>query len=368
MAEAAGWFSGNLVFRRVPVDPHLRRVQIETGLRCNLSCGYCYSMSGPGRRDRLSPDEVRSILHEADAMGVVTIDLTGGELLLDPEWKSYVTLARSRGMAVTIHTNGTLIRDAEADFLAAAQVSAVQVALDSHLDAVHDASRGHRGALARTLRGLDALARRKVTTRLSVMAHRGNIDTLGDTIGFMARRYPRAVLNVDRVISTGRAVGQDVGLTTAEFWGFIGPYLSDTVRSGKVCESPTLHSYEPDCGVAYSYVYVTAQGEIAACPTMTSRESESFRGPDARSVSLAAAWYDSAFFNAFRYTNCENVQRCPAGKICGGGCRSNAYVDGGYITAPDVVACNTHKNSSPQKVFVDFPTRYRQGQFDVVGT
>jgi radical SAM protein with 4Fe4S-binding SPASM domain len=345
--------------------PHLKRMQIEVSLRCNLSCGYCYSMSGPGHRNHLSTRQILSLIEQADSLGVLGIDFTGGELLLHPDWREMVALARSTGIAVTIHTNGTLIKQETAAALKLLGVGAIQVALDSHIAEIHDLSRGHRGALERTLRGLDLLAEQQLPTRLSIMAHRGNIDTLSQTIIFMRRRYPRAIINIDRVIATGGALSTDTGLGAQEFWEFLKPYLSSSVRAGRVCESPGSESFEPECGVAYSYVYITAQGEIAACPTMTSRESPAFQGPAIGDgpvgQALAHAWYDSAFFTGFRHTNCENVAVCPAGSACGGGCRSNAYAESGRVTAPDVVACNIRKN--PTKVFVDFPKRYAHDEF-----
>lgn len=366
--EEQGWLSSDWIYRQVPRSPHLKRVQIEVSLRCNLSCGYCYSMSGPSHRNQMSAQQIMSLIGQADSLGVLSIDFTGGELMLHPDWREMVTLARGYGMTVTIHTNGTLIKPETAVALKELGVAAVQVALDSHLPELHDQSRGHRNALARTLRGLDLLAAQQVSTRLSVMAHRENISTLAETIEFMSLRYPRAVLNVDRVIATGGASSTDASLSAQEYWEFLRPYLSGSVRAGRVCESPGIEQYEPDCGVAYSYVYITAQGEIAACPTMTSRESAAFRGPvitdGPEDQALSYAWHESQFFNSFRHTNCENVAVCAVGSACGGGCRSNAYAESGRVTAPDVVACNIRKN--PTKVFIDFPKRYANGEFSSV--
>ena len=246
--ERRGWLSGDWVYREVARDPHLKRVQIEVSLRCNLSCGYCYSMSGPAHRNRLSTDQILSLVEQADALGVLTIDFTGGELLLHSDWRDMVALARRAGIAVTVHTNGTLVRPETAVSLRQLEVAVVQVALDSHLAEIHDRSRGHRGALERTLRGLDLLAEQQIPTRLSVMAHRGNIDTLPETIVFMRERYPRAILNVDRVIATGGALSTGVGLGAQEFWEFLRPYLSGSVRAGRVCESPESMTFEPECG------------------------------------------------------------------------------------------------------------------------
>jgi radical SAM protein with 4Fe4S-binding SPASM domain len=360
----AGWLGDGVAFRTVPRDPHLRRVQIEVSLRCNLRCSYCYSMSGPGQATGLGPERVLDVIAQADRLGVLTIDFTGGELLLDRRWPDYVTLARASGIAVTVHTNGTLIRRETAEFLKQAGVRTVQVSLDSHLPEINDTGRGARGALKRALAGLDLLREFGLPTRLSVMAHRDSLGTLGETITAMTARYPRAVINVDRVVAIGGALNSGNGLSSREFFDFLRPYLAGNVRAGRVCESAAVTDFEPACGVAYSYVYITADGEIAACPTMTSRDDERFRGPSITDGDLDWAWYDSEFFTSFRYMNCENVTHCVAGADCGGGCRSNAYVEAGYVTAPDVHSCNMHKNSTA--VFVDFPKRYAKGEYGAV--
>jgi radical SAM protein with 4Fe4S-binding SPASM domain len=349
--------------RVVPGTPHLKRLQIEVSLRCNLRCSYCYSTSGPSRTDRLLSRQVLKLVAEADQLGVLSLDFTGGEFLLDPDWRSYVEAARAAGMLVTVHSNGTLIKDETARVLTELGVASVQVSLDSHRPEIHDRSRGHRGALARTLAGIEHLQRHGLTTRISVMAHKDNVDHLGDSITELSRRFPRARINVDRVVRTGGAVDADNGLTAREFWSFLKPYINVNVQAGRICDSYGIDAYEPACGVAYSYVYVTADGEYAVCPTMTSRESDAFRGPRVDDVDLSTAWYDSELFNSFRHTNCENVTRCPAGRSCGGGCRSNAYVEEGYVTAPDVVSCNLLKNRTG--VFLDFPKRYSQGEFGI---
>ncbi len=68
--------------------PHLKRIQVEGSLRCNLQCSYCYSSSGPGRRTALNGDEIRDLVRLAHEMGVLT-RLHCGEFFLDSKWESY---------------------------------------------------------------------------------------------------------------------------------------------------------------------------------------------------------------------------------------------------------------------------------------
>lgn len=352
-----GWLSEKILLRRVPKAPHLKRLQIESLLTCNLSCSYCYSTSGPTRREALSHQEILALVDEADAMGVHQVDFTGGEYFLTRGWRDQVARARGYGMKVTVHTNGTLINAPVADFLKEQKVSYVQVSVDSHKPEIHDKSRGHKNALRRTLSGLDLLASERIPTRLSLMVHKNNIQSIADTIEYFTNRYREISLNIDRVIATRDDI-DSCGVSSSEFWNVVSPYLSDArLATGHNCGTELkIDSLEPDCGAYYSYAYVTAEGEVAACPTMTSRENAAFAGESVRDGGLSVAWYEGEMMNRMRYTNCRNAVQCPAGPQCGGGCRSNAYHETGYINSPDSIACNTNKNAS--KVFIDFASLY----------
>lgn len=343
-----------LVAVKVPPGPHLRRLQIEVSLLCNLHCAYCFSNSGPSRREGMTDDEIERLIDQAHDIGVLAVDFTGGEFLMNPSWAAHVARARSHGMTVTVHTNGTLITDDAARALKAMSVAAVQVSLDSHHASINDAIRG-RGALRRALAGIKALTGRDIRVRVALMAHQRNVATLGDTIAFLRDEVPAVSLTVDRVVKSSASVGGDA-LSNAEFWNFIRPLLSPTVEAGRICESSAVNDYEPECGVGHSYMYITASGEYAICPTMTSREHASFTGPSVSDMSLAEAWTQGEVFVRHRNVNCSNVTTCPSGRSCGGGCRSNAYVDGGTVDWPDTVACNVNKN--PGVAFVDFPSLY----------
>jgi radical SAM protein with 4Fe4S-binding SPASM domain len=355
--DQSGWLNESVVFREVLRTPRLKRLQIEVLLTCNLRCSYCYSTSGPGRRERLTSAEVIDAISQGDRLGIHQLDLTGGELLLDRQWPDYVRHARDLGISVTLHTNGTLIGHDAAQRMRDLSVSHCQVSLDSHNPELHNLSRGHKTALQRTLRGLDILTEHHVPVRIALMAHKANSASFPETIEFFSERYPTAKLVIDRVVATN-AAAEEAGLSSEEFWRIVAPYVGTVADVTKVCESGLeMTDYEPECGVAYSYIYLTGEGEIAACPTMTSRESDEFAGPNFRTTAIGDAWYDSAFFQSFRFTNCENVTSCPAGSSCGGGCRSNAYSESGYVEAPDLVACNTNKNPD-RSVFIDFSSLY----------
>ena len=335
--------------------PHLKRVQIELTSGCNLACSYCFSHL---EKDVSSPHvtfDVPTLLRECNALGVLAVEFTGGEPLLNPKWRSYVELARSYGIQVYIQTNGTRIDRSVATSLNQNDVAGVQVSLDSHIAQSNDRFRGMPNAYARAIDGIEFLYEEGVPVQISLMMHSENVTEIVESVRFLSTKYRRAVVNVDRVI--GFRAGSQIQPVSAErYWHALRPYIGMNVRPSRVCETSGFGYGEPSCGVAYSLVYVTATGEIAACPTMTSRESSELQGPHLGQNTLEFAWYESEFFRKFRFTNCEVAPKCSVGKSCGGGCRSNAYAETAELRAPDVVECNLRKNSS--KTWIDFPQLY----------
>jgi radical SAM protein with 4Fe4S-binding SPASM domain len=354
--ERAGLLdAGSSRYVRVPRGPHLKRVQIELLGTCNLACSYCFSSRGPSDNRRLTTENVLSVLAECSRLGVLAVDFTGGEPLLDPAFGLYAETARAAGMSVFLQTNGTLLDAETVDHLDSLGLAGVQISVDSHLQPLNDSSRGLEGALSKTLKGIELVYQSRIPLQITLMIHRGNVETVVESIRYFSTRYRRSVINVDRVM--GRRSETVVPLTGPEYWRALRPYIARNVRAKKLCETPAAGAGEPACGVAYSLVYITSDGEVAACPTLTSRDNSAFAGPNlGDGVSLESAWYDSLYFNSFRYTNCGAAPACPVGQQCGGGCRSNAYEDSGSITAPDLVECNLRKN--PTRTWIDFLGRY----------
>ncbi|TMR24746.1 radical SAM protein [Nonomuraea zeae] len=364
-AIGRGWLSPqkelNGVLRIVKAEPWLRRMQIETALTCNFSCDYCYSGSAPTRRERLAPAEIVALLDQAADLAVREICFTGGEFLLYPSWRDLVAHARSHDMIVDIHTNGYLLDDGAIAHITQSKVRQVQVTMESHLAEIHESIRGRKGSWSRVMRNIKAARDAGLRTKVVTQVHRKNLSTIRETAKWFHNELGQMV-NLDRIVGGG----DDFAVSHEEFWEAVAPLMGLGARASRLCDPADagIPGVEPECGVGADLVYVTADGEIALCPTMTSRESALFSGPNLRETSLEDAWYSSQVFTRYRGVNCENTHQCPAAGSCRGGCRSNAYAETGRVEAPDVIACNINKN--PGGVFVDFIGRYADGDFTPV--
>lgn len=125
----------------------------NVGRRCNLHCVHCYSDSeNRAYGGELTTDEGRALIDDLAAFEIPVLLLSGGEPLMRPDLLELIAHARSRGLRVTLSTNGTLITPRAAAALRALEVSYVGISLDG-IGLTNDMFRGHKGAFDEAMAG-----------------------------------------------------------------------------------------------------------------------------------------------------------------------------------------------------------------------
>ena len=90
---------------------------------CNLRCVHCLSSSGKRRRDELTTAEARRLIDEWAEMKVFYINVGGGEPMSRRDFFELMDYALDRNVGVKFSTNGTLIDDAAARWIASSIAS-----------------------------------------------------------------------------------------------------------------------------------------------------------------------------------------------------------------------------------------------------
>jgi len=96
----------------IPIPPFIIASITE---RCNLHCQGCYARgcgfcTDAPVREPLSPADWKRIFHEADALGISFVLLTGGEPMMNAE--IIKTAATEKHLIFPVFTNGTLVDEA----------------------------------------------------------------------------------------------------------------------------------------------------------------------------------------------------------------------------------------------------------------
>src|ERR1700728_625835 len=102
---------------------------------CNLACAFCYR--DPARTDRLSLDQVKSIMGR---LPVRSVNLGTGENGMHPEFKAILAYLRTKPVKLTITSNGHSVAVLEDNELSA--FHDIEFSLDYATQAEQDAQRG----------------------------------------------------------------------------------------------------------------------------------------------------------------------------------------------------------------------------------
>jgi len=163
-----------------------KSIDIEITNRCNLRCKYCshFSSAGDVGMD-LPKEEWLKFFEELDRCAVMSITLSGGEPFLREDIFEIIDGIVKNRMRFTVLSNGTLITDEIAGYLASTgRCDGVQVSIDGSIPTTHDSFRGE-GNFRRAVEGIKNLQRHGVPVTVRVTIHRQNVRDLEDIARFL---------------------------------------------------------------------------------------------------------------------------------------------------------------------------------------
>ncbi len=154
--------------KRAPLE-----VSIEVTRRCPLECLHCYNnlpMSDhAARAQELSFEEHCHLLDELVDAGCLWLLYTGGEIFARKDFLEIYTEAKKRGFLITLFTNGTMINERIADYLAEYRPFAVEITLYGATCETYEALTQVPGSYDRCMRGIRLLLERNLLVKLKTV-------------------------------------------------------------------------------------------------------------------------------------------------------------------------------------------------------
>jgi len=354
MSKQLGWLMTDTnegqSIRSISSTYHLKRVQLEILLRCNLKCEHCYCSSHPMASMGMSTDNVLKLIDELSEMGVMYLDITGGEPILRKDIFKVISYAQMKGLVVSIFSNATTINPSNVKRLKELNIASVQTSLDAFTPEIHDHFRGKKGAFRKSIEGIHLLKKNNIPTSVTVVVHQENKHEINKLANYISMEL-KVPFRLDRVIPSGRALSNDISVSNEEFYRILRQIPnSNKELATKVCDSSNAiinkSHIAPSCGVGESYLFIKNNGDVVLCPTMTEKEDPRFKSGNLLFESIKDIWENHPTFKEHREIQCQNINICPVANTCKGGCRSNAYLLHGSVSAPDELYCNLHKNKT----------------------
>src|ERR1700736_3614865 len=160
--------------KRAPMD-----VSIELTRRCPLDCLHCYNNLPMGdqaaRSQELTFAEHVGLLDELVAAGTLFILYSGGEIFARKDFLDIYTEAKNRGFLITLFTNGILINERIADYLAKYRPFAIEITLYGATRETYEKLTQKRGSYDRCMRGIQLLLERKLPLKLKTVPTTVNV-------------------------------------------------------------------------------------------------------------------------------------------------------------------------------------------------
>jgi SynChlorMet cassette radical SAM/SPASM protein ScmE len=156
-----------------------KSLDIDITSKCNLRCLYCSYFTSPQDVSQDLPgEEWLRFFEELGRCCVMDVTLQGGEPFCRKDISEIIEGIVQNRMRFSILTNGTLITDELAGFIASTKrCNHVQVSIDGSTPVAHDFCRGE-GNFQRAMDGMKHLMDHGINTTVRVTIHKGNVNDL----------------------------------------------------------------------------------------------------------------------------------------------------------------------------------------------
>lgn len=156
-----------------------RSVDIDITNKCNLRCKYCSHFNSPGEVSTdLPTEEWLRFFEELKSIAVMEVTFSGGEPFYRNDFRDILTGIKKNKMRYSILTNGTLITDEIAKFIASThRCNSIQISLDGSVPEIHDACRGV-GSFKKAMEGIACLKSYQIPLTVRVTINRYNVNDL----------------------------------------------------------------------------------------------------------------------------------------------------------------------------------------------
>jgi radical SAM protein with 4Fe4S-binding SPASM domain len=322
------------------------QVSIEVTRRCPLECLHCYNNLPMGdldaRHRELSKEEHFRVLDELVEMGCFWLLYTGGEIFARKDFLEIYTYAKQKGFLITLFTNGTLLTEAIADYLAQWPPFAIEITLYGRTRETYEALTAIPGSYDRCLRGIKLLRERGLPLKLKTVATSINKhevlamrqfaeEELGVEFKMDGQINPR--IDCSQSPLAVRLAPEEVVAIDMNAPKGMSEYRRlaqrDLASPPNLAQSDTVYF----CGGGMNGFAINAYGEIGIC-VISQQETFSIR-----EVGVSAVWEESLLqLRNRKRTRVTKCVQCRIQSLCGM-CPANGELESGDRESPVEFLC-----------------------------
>jgi len=332
--------------------PTLATVYLYYSSGCNLACRHCwidpeFITQGNSKTD-LSLDKLTAALDECIPLGLRSVKITGGEPFIRQDIFGLLDYLVSKNINITIETNGTLIKEKEAQAIKDAKVSHVAISIDAPTEELHEELRQVKGSFKAAVEGVRQLKKAGVDNLQIIMClWRKNAHLLNQMIS-LVKDLGASSLKINPVTPTCRGDSMEKDnliLSPQEVLDIYKQFKGCSGNNGiRVCfDIPqvffSFEYFKQDspgvCGIK-NLLGILADGRISICGIGRNVDQLvlGWVGKD----SLRDIWENSPILKKIREEIPQKMQgicgKCMFRFYCLGKCRAQVFYDSGDLLAP----------------------------------
>lgn len=255
----------NGFFRRMVLRQNvLRTVDLAITGDCHYKCAFCsayrlYKKGAPF----LTVGQINNIWKQCVELGVMHVNLTGGEpLLRDPDEVIQIIKNFSpHYFLVSLVSNGLNITKDKLWRLKGAGLDTLQLSIESIDPQKHDEMTGIKGSFSKVIEAISYAKELRLNVCLNAVFYSENADEIKKLIDFSGKN------NIFLVLNTASAEGKWQGLNTKKLQQKDTSIFEEFMRSSHVRHDSSINfSGKRECPAGKERIHITAYGDVLTCP------------------------------------------------------------------------------------------------------
>ncbi len=285
-------------------------IEITTG--CNLRCKHCFQ--GDYQEKFMPLEKFKHIVDILAQNYVYEINLVGGEIFYHKDIMSMLRYAASKGMAITIVTNATLITDEMIDQLSKVDYLYVLISLDGNKK-IHNYIRG-QGTYDRVVNTAAKVKKMGINTEFLFTLNSVNIMCYREVIELS--KQLDIPINFNLFKPFDKLNHQELVISPELFFEAIEELLTLRVKKGYkiglsnaaiVARALGLPD-KNECTASLSGVVINTDGQMLICPYLVECGFHKKEDLPEFNENFIKIWNESELFKKFRTGNMRNCQAC----------------------------------------------------------
>lgn len=289
---------------------------IELTYKCNLRCVHCYVVKDYSKEE-IDTTEIFSVLRQLKKLGCLYLTLSGGEILMRPDFFEIARYARKLNFGLRLFSNGTLIDEENADKIKGLYPLAVEISIHGFKE-IHDKITQVSGSFNKAINAIALLKKRKIEVLVKATLMRQNVQEFWKLQEYIHKLGVRPhYVGGNILISAcddGGSAPLRYRLTDTQLKGYLSEEFKKCEHSGLKYFPREVRNNEILCLSGIAGCNITPYGHVNPCSQIKLKG-----GNNLRYKSLKKIWTDNKQLREIRNlreSDREDCSKCKLRPFC----------------------------------------------------